>query len=81
MASRDRIRLPVDMKTDRASPILSVYKENQAIHVLFRQRDADGILKATASGSGIAVMTLYGELATIRLKRHHPDPSGLLELS
>jgi hypothetical protein len=57
-----------------------VYKKSQTLHVLFGQGMPNGLLPSTPEEPLVHVMTLYGALATIQLRRHHLDQSGTLKV-
>jgi hypothetical protein len=76
-SERGEIRIPPSIFRERESYEAICQKENQSIHVLWRQRLLDKSRPAIREDPGLPPIVLYGAKAELRLRKTEGIPGGL----
>jgi hypothetical protein len=79
MAKRGQIQLPPNIPTDGPEFLPIIRKEDQYVHIILPERLPDGSFRQTPEDPGILTMILSGALVALKLWKHTPDTSGLLD--
>jgi hypothetical protein len=75
----DQITVPPAFNRAGTSWDLYLRKENNGLHILVRERLADGSLPVIPEDPGLPAMTLHGPNAIIKLRKQTPDTSQILQ--
>jgi hypothetical protein len=78
-ARADQITVPPAFNRDGITWDFCLRKENNNLHILVRERLADGSLSVIPEAQGLQVMIRYGQNAVIKLRKQTPDTYQILQ--